>query len=136
MNNYDNHSYPNNWNYLNNSIYPQVENTTYNQNYERQSNGLYLLSDNANTTEKLGDKFIRYSWKDVAQILGGYADIRIEVPRDQHLISAGFSTNPLGNIYPVQITPHPTYRYLMVLILNNVAGVPTWIDVWVVVKEA
>ncbi|PFF63970.1 hypothetical protein [Bacillus cereus] len=135
MNNYHNHSYPNNWDYLNNSNYPQVANITYNQQYERQSNSLYLRSDDVKT-EPLGDKFTRYTWENVAQILGGYTDFRIEVPKNQHLISAGYSTNPVGNIYPVQITPHPVYRNVMVLILNNVAGVSTSIDVWVVVKDA
>lgn len=108
----------------------QSPETMYRRPVERRLN---LSYQNA-SEEELGQGFKRYTWRTGVRINSReYIDFRLEAQRNEKVISAGYLTDPMENIYSVQTGPiHPN---VMVVILHNAANVDSEVSLWLVVKE-
>lgn len=95
-----------------------------------------LRTDMAQTiTQKLNDGFTRYIWPNIELIKPReYVDFRLITPIHENVISAGYSTNPVENIYPIQITPLIEQRNVMAVMLHNQSSNSLLVDLWVVTK--
>ncbi|MGG3466344.1 hypothetical protein ABES02_02090 [Neobacillus pocheonensis] len=86
------------------------------------------------TEEDLGQGFKRYTWRPGIQIKSReYLDFRLEAQKNGNVISAGYLTDPLENIYSVQ--SGPSQPNVMVLILHNASNIDSEVFPWIVVKE-
>jgi hypothetical protein len=83
--------------------------------------------------EDLGQGFKRYTWSQGVRVNSNeYVDFRLEAQRNEKVISAGFLTDPIGNIYSVQTGPrHPN---VMMIMLHNAATIDLEVSLWLVVK--
>ncbi|MBV7507568.1 hypothetical protein KW850_20265 [Bacillus sp. sid0103] len=83
--------------------------------------------------EDLGQGFKRYTWSTGIRINNHeYVDFRLEAQRNEKVISAGYLTDPIENIYSVQTGPRDPN--VMVVILHNASNVDSKVYLWLVVK--
>ncbi|MEB2282583.1 hypothetical protein LAV73_21895 [Lysinibacillus xylanilyticus] len=111
----------------------------YNQSYREEPRQIALRTDMAQTiTQKFNDGFTRYNWPNIELIKPReYVDFRLITPIHENVISAGNSTNPVENIYPIQITPlieQIEQRNVMAMMLHNQSPDSLLVDLWVVTK--
>lgn len=102
--------------------------------YYRQVERRFDLSYKNASEEDLGQGFKRYTWRTGVRINSReYVDFRLEAQRNEKVISAGYLTDPMENIYSVQTGPiHPN---VMLVMLHNASNVDSEVYLWVVVKE-
>lgn len=143
MNNYYDYNplYPTNWYY------------GYNQSYREEPRQIALRPNMAQTvlanprqvalrtsmaqtiTQKLNDGFTRYIWSNIELIKPNeYVDFRLITPSHENVISAGFSTNPVSDIFPIQISPLTEQSNVMAVMLHNQSRDSLLVDLWVVTK--
>ncbi|MEH6908825.1 hypothetical protein [Neobacillus drentensis] len=84
--------------------------------------------------DDLGLGFKRYTWSPGVRVNSNeYVDFRLEAQRNEKVISAGYLTDPIENIYSVQTGPrHPN---VMIVTLHNAATVDSEVYLWLVVKD-
>lgn len=83
--------------------------------------------------EDLGQGFKRYTWSTGIRVNSHeYVDFRLEAQINEKVISAGYLTDPIENIYLVQTGPRDPN--VMVVILHNAANVDSKVYLWLVVK--
>ena len=84
--------------------------------------------------EDLGQGFKRYTWSLGVRVNSNeYVDFQLEAQSNEKVISAGYLTEPIDNIYSVQTGPrHPN---VMLVTLHNAATVDLEVYLWLVVKE-
>jgi hypothetical protein len=101
-------------------------------NRRRVDRRLDLNFQNA-SEEDLGQGFKRYTWSSGVRVNNNeYVDFRLEAQRNEKVISAGYLTDSIENIYTVQTGPrHPN---VMIVILHNAATVDLGVYLWLVVK--
>ncbi|WP_460272070.1 hypothetical protein [Bacillus sp. NEAU-Y102] len=135
MNNYYEYNqspYTNNWNYQ------PTPNTIYNQEHARPVSRRIDLTTNMPGTDikDLKDGFVRYTWLNVVNIQPGETiDFRLTASPNEQVISGGFSTNPVENVYAVTSAPHSSYPFVMAVMLRNASAISILPDLWVVVKR-
>ncbi|MGD6988023.1 hypothetical protein ACQCWI_16025 [Bacillus thuringiensis] len=97
-----------------------------------------LLYTNMNDviTQNLGNGFTRYTWANIDFIKPQeYVEYQLITPFNEEVISAGFSSFPLTNIYPIQIAPIFEQTNIMVVILHNRSESMAVTDLWVITKK-
>lgn len=93
----------------------------------------FELSYQNASEEDLGQGFKRYTWRPGVRINScEYVDFRLEAERNEKVISAGYLTNPMENIYSVQTSP--IHSNVMVVMLHNASNVDSEVYLWLVVK--
>ncbi|OOZ78506.1 hypothetical protein BHL35_18625 [Bacillus cereus] len=135
MNNYYGYNQSSN---TNNYNYQPTPNTIYNQEYTRPVSRRIDLTTNMPGTDikDLKDGFVRYTWLNVVNIQPGETiDFRLTASPNEQVISGGFSTNPVENVYAVTSAPHSSYPFVMAVMLHNASGISVLPDLWVVVKR-
>ena len=84
--------------------------------------------------EDLGQGFKRYTWSPGVRVnRNEYVDFRLEAQRNEKVISAGYLTDPIENIYSVQTGPR--HSNVMIVTLHNAATVDLEVYLWLVVKD-
>ncbi|MEH6954473.1 hypothetical protein [Neobacillus drentensis] len=84
--------------------------------------------------EDLGQGFKRYTWGSGVRVnRNEYVDFRLEAQRNEKVISAGYLTDPIENIYSVQTGPR--HSNVMIVTLHNAATVDLEVYLWLVVKD-
>lgn len=116
--------------WLHYTYHPQPSPETMNR---RPVDRRFDLSFQNASEEDLGQGFKRYTWSTGIRVNSHeYVDFRLEAQRNEKVISAGYLTDPIENIYSVQTGPrHPN---IMVVILYNAANVDSKVYPWLVVK--
>ncbi len=97
-----------------------------------------LLYANMNDviTQDLGNGFTRYIWANIDIIKPQeYVDYRLITTSNEEVISAGFSTFPTTNIFPIQIAPVFEQTNIMVVMLHNQSQSMVVADLWVITKK-
>ncbi|WP_066259466.1 hypothetical protein [Neobacillus drentensis] len=107
--------------------------STETMNRHRVDKRVELNSKNA-SEEDLGQGFKRYTWGPGVRVNSNeYVDFQLEAKSNEKVISAGYLTDPIDNIYSVQTGPrHPN---VMLVTLHNAATVDLEVYLWLVVKE-
>ncbi|MED3269504.1 hypothetical protein P4358_27640 [Bacillus thuringiensis] len=96
---------------------------------------LYTNMDDT-ITQNLGNGFTRYVWANIDIIKPQeYVDYRLVTPSNEEVISAGFSTFPVTNIFPIQIAPVFEQTNIMVVMLHNQSQSMVLVDLWVITKK-
>ncbi|EMN7731580.1 hypothetical protein WB980_006602 [Bacillus cereus] len=109
----------------------------YDQSYRIEPNRQIALRTTMTQTitQKFNDGFTRYIWPNVTNIQPReYVDFRLITPDHENVISAGFSTNPVTNIFPIQISPLIDQHNVMAVMLHNQSPDSPLVDLWVVTK--
>ncbi|MEH7082565.1 hypothetical protein V7139_07490 [Neobacillus drentensis] len=84
--------------------------------------------------EDLGHGFKRYTWIPAVRINNGeYLDFRLEAQKNEHVVSAGYLSAPIANIYSIQNGPSDPNA--MIVILHNASDIHSDVSLWLVVKN-
>ncbi|MDR7238852.1 hypothetical protein [Neobacillus drentensis] len=107
--------------------------STETMNKSRVDRRVELNFQNA-SEEDLGQGFKRYTWSPGVRVNSNeYVDFQLKAKSNEKVISAGYLTDPIDNIYSVQTGPrHPN---VMLVTLHNAATVDLEVYLWLVVKE-
>ncbi|WP_223587590.1 hypothetical protein [Neobacillus bataviensis] len=85
------------------------------------------------SAEDLGQGFKRYTWRSGVLINSrDYLEFRLEAQENEGVISAGYLSDPMENIYSLQ--NGPIQPNVMVLVLHNASNTESAIFPWLVVK--
>ena len=97
-------------------------------------NSRFNLNFQEASEEDLGQGFKRYTWSSGVRVNSHeYVDFLLEGQGNEKVISAGYLTEPIENIYSVQTGPrHPN---VMIITLHNAANLALEVYPWLVVKE-
>ncbi|MFJ8116655.1 hypothetical protein [Bacillus mycoides] len=117
--------------------YPEKTSPTiYNHPYRIEPRQIALSTDMSQViTQEFNDGFTRHIWPNIEIVKPReYVDFRLITPSNKNVISAGFGTNPVTNIFPIQITPLIDQKNVMVVMLHNQSPDQTLVDLWVVTK--
>ncbi|PEY40949.1 hypothetical protein CN354_07940 [Bacillus cereus] len=104
--------------------------------YKRSTNRRFDLNHQTAIVVNLGQGFKRYMWSPAVRIKSNeYVEFRLAAQENETVISVGFNTNPLQNIYAVQSSP--IYQHIMAITLHNaeIENVESEVSLWLVVKE-
>ncbi|HEF1900648.1 MULTISPECIES: hypothetical protein [Bacillus cereus group] len=134
MNNY----YPYNGSYIP-QIPQQVPKTLYRETANRPFNvGRRFDLDVAEATQQnLENGFIRYLWAPTQVNIqpNEIIDFRLNGRANQQVISAGYATDPLEDIYLVQMYPRHTNVMTVLLRSSTLSSSPSRIHMWLIVKQ-
>ncbi|HEF1900696.1 TPA: hypothetical protein R9Z04_006019 [Bacillus cereus] len=94
-----------------------------------------LWAEEANE-QSLGDGFFRYLWTPPVRIVPNeIVDFRLNAKANQQVISAGYATDPLEDIYAIQMYPRHT-NVMAVLLRSRIAtNTTSKVDMWLIVKQ-
>lgn len=104
------------------------------ESQDSMNKGRFDLSFQNAVEEDLGQGFTRYTWRSGIQIKSReYLYFRLEAQKSGNVISAGYLSDPVENIYSVQ--SGPSDPNVMVLTLHNASNADSEVFPWLVVKE-
>lgn len=129
-----------NYYYEYNPLYTTNWHYGFNPTYGVEPKQYAKRTNEASKIEDLNNGFMRYYWTNAELIQPGeYVDFRLITPTNENVISAGFSTNPVTIIYPIQIAPiserNNEIRNVMAVMLANRGSATLQVDLWVVTKK-
>ncbi|MEQ6353927.1 hypothetical protein ABNX05_04805 [Lysinibacillus sp. M3] len=127
--------------YAYNPLYTPNQCYGYNQLYEVEPKQIAKRINDADAKiEDLKDGFMRYYWTNTERIVPGeHVDFRLITPSNENVISAGYSSNPVTNLFPFQIASISEHnneiRNVMAVMLANQSRDYLVVDLWVVTKK-